>query len=557
MSATRRPSGTRRSAIADLLYRGTPLRAAREWAAEHVEALGPDEQAFLAASIEAVERELARAEEAARRSPAAAPRRGRGARRAHRRRRGRLAGRVLGARASRDDGTRSRSPPRGVALADSDPRTAIALAAEAMARTGSDPVDARAALVDAGEAARDAVRAGGARRQVGDASTIAVSPDGSLIVTGNRDGSISTWSSDGASASRRACPAHDEGDRGDGLHARRPVVGLGRRRRCGVPLDLRTADIPAPTELGTTAESPCGASRSSPDGKTAASASEDGTIDLWDLESQQRMRRRLTELGFDTITASFSPDGELLLIGNGLGEVTGLSVDDDASIAIPTFQAHGSDVWEIEFDEDGSRFATASDDGRVRVWDIATGDLVAEPFERSAFDVRGALMVGGDVVAGDEQGRLLVGADRRLGSSDRVRSRHARRSSTAAWGGGTLATLGVDQRLQLWSPGEEPTAHDDRRARRWRLRARRESRRHPRGGRRRRGERPRLLERDRRAWSLGHSGLHGGEVWGLAFSEDGSRIASSAEDGSGLGDRRRDRATHRRHRPVAARPSPR
>ena len=512
----------------DLLYRGTPLRAAREWAEDHGDSLGPEEQAFLTASVEAFDREQIRLREASRRS----------------RRLRRVAVSVLGGLTvaavvasliafsalgeSRQRYAESLAT-QALALADSDPRTAIALAAEAMTRTGTDPADARAALVEASEALAAPFVPSGPAVQVGDASTVVVSPDGSLIVTGNLDGSISTWSTTGKALATDV-PGHT------GAIQEMDFAPDGRRLISGGDdaavflWDLSDpSDVPDPTKLGTASGIPVWSVTVAPDGRTAASASEDGTINLWDLESQRPIDGVFADLAFDTITASFSPDGDLLLIGNGLGEVTGLSVD-DGSIAIPTFQAHGSDVWEIEFSDDGSLFATASSDGRVRVWETASADLVDEPFERTAFQAQGVLMLGDEVVAGDEQGRLLV-APIDGTAPPTVSAPRAAQIDDAAWGGGVLATLGEDQRLQLWSPSGEPTAVllDDQPGGAFGLAA------SPDGARLAVGDGKgtvRVYSSTTGEMTLGPLGLHDGPVRGLAFSDDGIRLASVADDGS-------------------------
>ena len=67
------------------------------------------------------------------------------------------------------------------------------------------------------------------------------------------------------------------------------------------------------------------------------------------------------------------------------------------------------------------------------------------------------LVIGDDVVAGDEQGRLLVAP--LDGSAPPTASAPGTAQIVdAAWGGGTLATLAFDQRMQLWSEAAEPTA---------------------------------------------------------------------------------------------------
>src|SRR5262249_45752220 len=66
----------------------------------------------------------------------------------------------------------------------------------------------------------------------------------------------------------------------------------------------------------------------SPDGKTLASASLDGSVRLWDVAS-----------------------------GQAIGTPTG----------------HTDEVFGVAFSPDGSRLASTSSDGTVRLWDVATG----------------------------------------------------------------------------------------------------------------------------------------------------------------------------------------
>jgi WD40 repeat protein/class 3 adenylate cyclase len=510
----------------DLLYRGTPLQSALEWAVVHGDTLGLAEAEFLAESEDALTQATARSEEAARRS----------------RRIRWLAVSVLAVLAIAAAAasviafsalTQARSryvqalATQARLLAESDPRAAIALAAEASARAGKDPIDARAALVDASETLAGRFVPSGPELSVGDASTIAVSPDGSLIVTGNRDGSISTWNSTGTRLASNV-PGHTLAiEEMDFTPDGRWLIS-GSDDASVLLWDLADpAHVPKPRLLGETTGYVWSVAVS-PDGTIAASASEDGTIRLWNLRTRRQIGSVWVDLKFDALTVAFSPDGKKLLAGNGRGEVTGWTVA-DRRIVIPTFNAHKSDVWEIEFTADGSRFATASSDGRIRIWDTSTQKMIAEPFGHSAYDVRGVILDGDVVLAGDEKGRLLVTSP----------DGRARPTSFAPLGAqvvdaslasGTLATLGSDQQMQVWTRGGEPTAlvigKHNKGA--YALAA------SPDGTRIATGDgagNVRVFSATTGERELGPIPLHQGTVWGLAFSADGTRLASGGEDG--------------------------
>ena len=510
---------------ADLLYRGAPLQTALEWARERGDVLGPAEEEFLSASRDAFTAARERSEEAARR-----------ARRLRRIAVSTLAVLAVAAIGASLIAFRSLAEARtryaqalatqARLLAGSEPRTAIALAAEASARVNTDPADARAALVEASQTLAAEFVPSGEPLSVGDALTVAVSPDGSLVVTGNRNGSITTW--DPAEGSLATVSGHDEAiEEMDFTPDGRWLVS-GSDDTSVTLWDLADPKKPQETVLGKTTDIVWSVTVS-PDGATAASASEDGTVRLWDLDDGRQIGPTWGDREKDALTVSFSPDGELLLVGNGLGEVTGYATD-DRRVVIPTFSAHRSDVWEIEFTPDGERFATASSDRRIRLWKTSTRpQLLGEPFERSGWDVRGVLLGDKEVVAGNEEGRLLIAPSGRSARPSSFPPRHGQ-IVDAAWGAGTLATLGADQRMQVWTRGKEPIAieidgHTD--------------------GAFAVGASPdgsviatgdgdgnvRAFSTATGKLELGPLRVHDGAVWDLAFSDDGSRIASGGEDG--------------------------
>ncbi len=106
----------------------------------------------------------------------------------------------------------------------------------------------------------------------------------------------------------------------------------------------------------------------SPDGKTVAVGSSDGTVRLVGIASG-REARVLQGHSARVNSVAFSPDGQTLA-----------SASDDNTVRIwqvasrdklKTLQGHSSDVLSVAFSPDGQTLASASSDATVRRWEGA------------------------------------------------------------------------------------------------------------------------------------------------------------------------------------------
>lgn len=120
----------------------------------------------------------------------------------------------------------------------------------------------------------------------------------------------------------------------------------------------------------------------SPDGSSIAGGNyrfvDGGVIKIWDIETGERLHELSGHAG-PVIALDYSPSGDLLVSGAGYLDAPGEALAWDAEIGV---QQHGFEglghgpVWDLKLSPDGTRLAGACDDGAVRVWNAADGELL-------------------------------------------------------------------------------------------------------------------------------------------------------------------------------------
>jgi WD40 repeat protein len=118
----------------------------------------------------------------------------------------------------------------------------------------------------------------------------------------------------------------------------------------------------------------------SPDGKLLASAGASGWLRLWDTASlslvQEIPAADYDGFGSQGRQVAFSPDSRRVVCPCRLGTAPGeVRVWDVATgNVLLCLRGHTQDVNGVAYSSDGLRIATASSDRSVRIWDAATGD---------------------------------------------------------------------------------------------------------------------------------------------------------------------------------------
>lgn len=120
----------------------------------------------------------------------------------------------------------------------------------------------------------------------------------------------------------------------------------------------------------------------SPDGKTVASGGDDYLINVWDVQSGKgKMIRRHGQVS----SLHFLPTGKSFVVGGRSTEV--FLLDADNGSVIRRFRGHTQSVRHVDLSPDGKTLATASTDGMMKIWDLATGDLLRS-IEGAGTDVK-------------------------------------------------------------------------------------------------------------------------------------------------------------------------
>ncbi len=110
----------------------------------------------------------------------------------------------------------------------------------------------------------------------------------------------------------------------------------------------------------------------SPDGKLLATASFDTFIRIWDVKSSDKPLQILEGHQNGVRTLAFSPDGSYLATG---GQDSKVKIWLTKTWQVTkTFNA-GSRVWAISFSPDGNMLATANEDGSLGFWQVGTETL--------------------------------------------------------------------------------------------------------------------------------------------------------------------------------------
>ena len=191
--------------------------------------------------------------------------------------------------------------------------------------------------------------------------SVAISPDGSRILSTARDGAVIVW--DAATGEIvRHLDGHVDWDNRGVFSADGTQVVTGGDDGKVILWDIESGEIRR-TFGGH--EGPVHEVAISPDGKTILSGSSDFTTIVWNVENGEQRTRLFDQQG-QINGVSYSPDGTTYATGAGNGTI--LLWDATSHTRLQDFEANGEIVRSVSYSPDGAWLLASFDSGLVRVY---------------------------------------------------------------------------------------------------------------------------------------------------------------------------------------------
>jgi len=186
----------------------------------------------------------------------------------------------------------------------------------------------------------------------------------------------------------------------------------------------------------------------SPHGEQVASARSDETIRLWNPLTGESCILSGHQGG--VLCVAYSPKGDQIVSGSTDFTVRLWNVE--TGDCTYTFNGHGDEVWSIAFSPCGDQIASAGNDKTIRLWDMGSRECshILEGHTNKVNDVLYSVK-GDQIISGSSDGTVRVW-DVQSGTCRHRMTGHGREVNCIAYSpkDGHVASGGADEKVRLW-----------------------------------------------------------------------------------------------------------
>ena len=276
--------------------------------------------------------------------------------------------------------------------------------------------------------------------------SVAFSPDGKLLATGDSNGEIRLWQvADGKQV--LTCKGHTNWVVSLAFNSDGSTLASGSS-----DCTVRLWDVSTGRCLYTLREHSheVWSVTFSPDGDTLASGSDDCTVRLWRVSTGECLSIFKEHTDY-VLSVAYTLDGQTLVSGSHDHTIRSWDVSTGECRRI--FQGHCDGIRSITISPDSQTLASSSNDQTVRLWNLSTGEClrILQGHSNQIFSV--AFSPQGDILASGSHDQTVRLWDVSTGNCLRILQGHSNWVFSVAFSpqGDILASGSRDQTMRLWS----------------------------------------------------------------------------------------------------------